>query len=103
MTEQELSTELERLAEKTHGYANDFSKRDAVKKVVAFFEAVNPADYRLLHRAIFNFDASVKEYETILPLKERLQKLADRLTEAGQETDADTCLFALSRLKSEAT
>lgn len=99
-----ISQELEALAVTLHGsFANKYAKQYAIRNILTFLEKVNPTEYRRLHRGLYDFDYSAKEYETMLPLSERVERLAVRLEDAGQPTDADTCRLAiLASLKEDA-
>lgn len=98
MNEEQIKERLEALASQLFSPANDFAKRDAVKRVLRFFEVLNPGEFREMYRALYNEDAAVKEYDAITHPTERLRRLAFRLDDEGRYTDADICWLNLPNL-----
>lgn len=99
MTQEELENRLKSLAIELFPSANAWAVREGIKNVCRFLEKVNPGEYRELHKALFLKDVAIKEYEQLVPVLERLEKLAIRLDDDGQYVNANVCWLALAELQ----
>jgi hypothetical protein len=99
MTDEELTARLKELAVKLFPSANSWAVKEGVQNICRLMEEINPGEYRELHKALFARDATVKEYENLLMLNDRLERLAIRLDDEGQYTNANICWLALKELK----
>jgi hypothetical protein len=90
MSDEELTKELKRLA--------SVLNLD-VKKICQILETINPGEYQRLYRGLFNKDATLQEYDHLLRLTSRLERLALRLDDDGQYTNANICWLALAELE----
>lgn len=99
MNDEELNQELRILANKIFSPANSWAERDAISRILSIFRNVTPSKYRTIYFAIYNQDNSIKDYEPILPLEERLRNLGYRMEQDGLYTNADICFKALDELK----
>lgn len=95
-----MEERLKELAIKLFPSANAWAVKEGVKNVCAFLSEVNPGEYQQLHRAIFDRDAAIKEYDGMMRLEDRLERLAFRLNDDGQYTNANICWLALAELQS---
>jgi len=83
-------TEIEQIAQRLN---LDF------RQVLKLLETINPGEYARIWRNHFDMDVAIKEWDRMLPLHSRLDRLAMRLTDEGRYTDADIVWFALGELR----
>lgn len=102
MNEKEFKEELRNLAIDLYPSANEFAIAEGVGRILRFLAAVDPAKYRDLWRALYNHDATEKEWSAIEPIPDRLEKLAIRLGDEGRYTDENICFGALEIIKKSA-
>jgi hypothetical protein len=94
-----LKERLVKLASQLFPYNNKVFEAESVGKMCRVFETIDPGEYRQIHRELFLVDAANKEWDALVPLTERLEKLAIRLDDDGFYVDADICWQALRELK----
>lgn len=98
MDQPQLEGRIREIAVSLFPSANDWAVSEGVRNVCRFFESVNPGEYAKVHRALFSRDASIKDYESICQIRDRLERLAVRLNDDGRYTDANICWLALSEM-----
>lgn len=95
----EFKARLIELAGKLFPYNSKAFEAESVGKLCRAFETIDPGEYRQIHRELFVVDVANKEWDALVPVTERLEKLAIRLDDDGFYVDADICWQALRELK----
>ena len=98
MTDEDIGKKAEAIAKAVWNPGNKWSLNERVADLLRLVQAIDVADFVDM-RASLAGDVSVKEYDAIVPLDDRLFRLHHRLEADGQYVDADIVLQALDRIK----
>ena len=94
-----IKNRLEALANSVFSPANKYGLTHAVGTILKFMKEVNPGTYVEMWRDLWLIDPERKEYDPILPISQRLEKLAIRLEMDGLYVDSEICFLALEEIQ----
>lgn len=99
LTIYETSAKLEAIVWKVFNPANAWGATARVKEVLRLMAELTPDEYRDMWLSVYAADSELKEYEELLPIVERLDKLATRLEMEGRYTDANICWYGVKKIR----